>query len=137
MTCSLALVNELLTSQQTEIMADVNTQTDTELLDYIAVLQTTLHEAHATIAQLKAQICKVEKESSDYHHSWMMECQYSSALIRDGAEPATCESQVPDWHNSSPYHQYHDYCMCDLCFNYQHESETLPVDSSVLSSPRN
>jgi hypothetical protein len=100
-------------------MADVDTQTDTELLDYIAVLHTALNEVHATIAQLKVQICKLEKESSDYCHSWMTECQYSSALIRDGAEPAICESQVPEWHNSSPYHQYHDCCMCHL-HNYKH-----------------
>lgn len=98
-------------------MGDGNTQTDTELLEYIAALRTALNEAHATVAQLRVQVCDLEKESSDYRHSWMTECQYSSALIREGAEPAICESQVPDWDNSSPYHRYHDCRMCRLHSN--------------------
>ena len=87
-------------------MVDVETQTDTKLLEYIAELDAALLEAYKTIAELNNQIDQLEVKCSDYRHLWMSECRYSSILIKEGAEPAGGVSQVKDWENSSPYHRY-------------------------------
>ena len=101
--------------------AVVDTQTatepDSELLDYIAYLQANLKEAHVIIDRLEAQINKLEEERLDYQHMWMAECQYSSRLIDEGAEPSVCESQVRDWVSSSPHRRHQDSrrCPCPFC----------------------
>ena len=88
-----------------------------------------------TIAQLKVQICGLEIESSEYRHRWMKECQYSSALIKEGAEPTICESQVPDWVDSSPYRRYHDSRMHPFSFKLQslNSNATYRLANSVFT----
>jgi hypothetical protein len=96
--------------------AQTDTGPDSELLEYMAELQANLKEAHVIIERLKAQINNLEEEKLDYRHMWMTECQYSNRLIKEGAEPSICESQVPDWVGSSPYRRHQDSRRCPCPF---------------------
>lgn len=84
---------------------DVETQTDTKLLEYIAELDADLLEAYKTISGLKDELDQLKLKCSEYRYLWMSECRYSSVLIKEGAELAGGWSQVKDWESSSPYYR--------------------------------
>jgi hypothetical protein len=100
-------------------------QTDRELLEYVAYLETALKTAREDIDLLRDEICDLEEERSTYRHLWMTECRYSNSLIEGGAELCGGISQVWSSERSSPHYR----CMSLLSSSRHSASDAVSLDS--------